>query len=53
MRTGRGRAKWAWKMCLSIGLPGPRTLVSSGGLAGACRVGLRSACVYWGRGPAS
>lgn len=53
MRAGRERAKWAWKVGLSIGRPGPHALVSSGGLAGACRVGLRSACVCWGRGPTS
>lgn len=45
MRAGRRRAKWAWKVCPSIGWPGPRALVSSGGLAGAWRVGLRSVCV--------
>lgn len=50
MRAGRRRAKWAWKVCPSIGWPGPRALVSSGGLAGAWRVGLRSVCVCVGGG---
>lgn len=50
MRAGRRRAKWAWKVCPSIDWPGPRALVSSGGLAGAWRVGLRSVCVCVGGG---